>query len=383
MLKLGVVSRNYPPAQGGMSRHAYGFVQEVAKRADVDLFVPPPRGQPHPRARVHETLSNNVSDNIDIVRTSDVDVWLGLSAIYAPLAHHTSTPFVLYFHGNDFLHPVIDPDRHLEARLSRVPGLWRFSKALTSPLIARIVKRRQAVINNALPAVQLIFFNSTYTRDIASQLYDFGRIPLEVLYPGCDQQFFQARTARDDGVLRILTVSSLASSARRKNIDHVLEALRLIKGERLLMYTVIGSGDDRDRLQRKVQVLGIADCVRFLGNVDDQVLLQEYASNDVFVLTPRASQRDVEGFGMVYIEANAAGMPVIGSNQGGAVDAIVAGKTGLVIAESTPTQIAAAIRQLAQHPQTLSEATIRAHAERFRWSKIVERFEYFLHQHLH
>ena len=149
------------------------------------------------------------------------------------------------------------------------------------------------------------------------------------------------------------------------------------------MYTVIGSGDDRDRLQRKVQVLGIADCVRFLGNVDDQVLLQEYASNDVFVLTPRASQRDVEGFGMVYIEANAAGMPVIGSNQGGAVDAIVAGKTGLVIAESTPTQIAAAIRQLAQHPQTLSEATIRAHAERFRWSKIVERFEYFLHQHLH
>lgn len=372
-MKLGILTRNYPPMHGGMSRHAYGLATSLAHKIDVEVHTPSSSVAQEIPFAVRNTLDVNVTNNIDLIRNSNVDAWLGLSANFAPLVPHSPRPFALYFHGNDFLTPVFDPDKSLVSKLGRIPLLWRARKPLVRPLQNYLRPKHRTVLQRGAKQSSRIFFNSNFTRDLALQHYSFPNIPLEVLPPGCDDSFFQKHDEKDPSVLRLLTVANLSSSNRRKNIDGVLEALARLNGEFDLQYTVIGHGDDSARLIERAEQLGLASSVRFLGSVSDATLLEAYRSHDVLVLASEASKVDVEGFGMVYIEANASGMPVLASAQGGAVEAIVDGRTGLVISDSSPTTIADGIRRLRMTLDSYQEAELNHHAENFRQDRIATR----------
>ncbi len=369
-MRLGVLTRNYPPMHGGMSRHAQGIVEAIAKHVDVAVFAPDwaqskPGGQP-----VRSVLDKNVNENRKIVANTSVDVWLGLSANFAPLVTTVETPFVLYFHGNDFLNPIFDPGKSLQSRIGRIPLIWRAHKYISAPFHSSTMRKRRAVLEKCARQSRMILFNSSYTRDLARRRYDFGNVPLEILHPGCDDCFFQKHDPPQDGPLRLLTVSNLSSSNTRKNIDGVLEAIGLLGDEFPVLYTVIGGGDDLARLRNRAESLGIGDFVQFEGSVSDEQLLAAYRKHDVLVMASKASEIDVEGFGMVYIEANASGLPVLASAKGGATDAVVDGKTGHIIPDSSAKAIADGIRKLGAQISSFEERDLRAHADQFRWCQI-------------
>lgn len=131
--------------------------------------------------------------------------------------------------------------------------------------------------------------------------------------------------------------------------------------------TVVGDGDDLPRLQRLSAELGLTDKVRFAGRTGKDELLKCYADADLFVLASRATSRDVEGFGIVYIEASASGVPVICSAEGGATDAVEEGWNGIIIPSSSALDIAKGMERFELNRDRFPAARVQAFARRFRW----------------
>ncbi|HVE27400.1 MAG TPA: glycosyltransferase, partial [Sporichthya sp.] len=130
---------------------------------------------------------------------------------------------------------------------------------------------------------------------------------------------------------------------KRKGQDVLIRALpeirRRVPGATLL---IVGSGPDEDRQRRLAADTGVADSVVFTGGVPWADLPSYYAAGDVFAMPCRTRRRglDVEGLGMVYLEASAAGLPVIAGDSGGAPDAVLPGRTGHVVDGRNPAAVA-------------------------------------------
>ncbi|MCC7537298.1 MAG: glycosyltransferase family 4 protein [Deltaproteobacteria bacterium] len=133
-----------------------------------------------------------------------------------------------------------------------------------------------------------------------------------------------------EGKTVLLTVGRLT---RRKSHDQVMRAMVSLRTRFPdLVHLVASDGEEKDNLERLHRELGLGDRVRFLGPVSRKDIKTLYALCDVFIMANRTLEDgDAEGFGMVFLEANASGRPVIGGRSGGAPDAVVDGVTGLLV----------------------------------------------------
>lgn len=171
--------------------------------------------------------------------------------------------------------------------------------------------------------------------------------------PGVDLERFSPRPVREDlidkwnlkGKKIVLTVARLIS---RKGHDLVLRAMaRLTRELPDAVYLIVGRGPEEQRLKNLAAELGIMDSVRFAGHVPEESLPDCYNLCDVFAMLNREEANgDLEGFGMVFLEASAMGKPVIGGRSGGTADAILEGKTGFRVDASQLDELTAALRTL-------------------------------------
>jgi phosphatidyl-myo-inositol dimannoside synthase len=153
---------------------------------------------------------------------------------------------------------------------------------------------------------------------------------------------------------RVLTVARLVAHHSYKGIDRVIEAWPSIL-ERVPDATLVvgGDGNDRPRLEALARDLGVSGRVVFEGPVDDNDLLDLYGSSSVFVLASRTAFEPVpqgEGFGLVFVEAGAAGLPVVAGRGGPAPEIVVDGRTGVLVDPNSPAEIAEAIANLLADP---------------------------------
>jgi len=155
---------------------------------------------------------------------------------------------------------------------------------------------------------------------------------------------------RDRNVL--LTVSRLAP---RKGHDVLIEALPSITEEHPdTVYLVAGDGGRRSELESLARRVGVEDHVVFLGYVPDEDLPDLYATADLFVMPNRREGNSVEGFGIVFLEANATGTPVVGGDSGGAPDAVADGVTGRLVDPYDADAVAEAVTELLSDRETLT-----------------------------
>jgi phosphatidylinositol alpha-1,6-mannosyltransferase len=137
----------------------------------------------------------------------------------------------------------------------------------------------------------------------------------------------------------ILTLARLPSAERYKGVDEILDVLpSLIADEPLLMYLVGGDGEDRQRLEAKAQALGLDNHVVFAGFVKECEKADHYRLADVFAMPGRG-----EGFGFVFLEALACGVPVVGSAVDGSREALRDGELGELV---DPSDVASVLRGL-------------------------------------
>ncbi len=161
----------------------------------------------------------------------------------------------------------------------------------------------------------------------------------------------------------LLTVCRLVP---RKGIDTTLEALPEIRASiPNVRYAIGGSGPDRERLEALVAQRGLGDVVTFLGRVPDTQMRDAMTAADVFCMPARSDPPDVEGFGLVFLEAGACGTAVVGARAGGVPDAIVHGETGLLVEPGDAAGLADALVGLLGDPERCERlgATARARIE--------------------
>jgi phosphatidylinositol alpha-1,6-mannosyltransferase len=137
----------------------------------------------------------------------------------------------------------------------------------------------------------------------------------------------------------ILTVGRLAAGERYKGHDRIIAALPAVLAQVPdVVYLIVGSGDDRLRLQELARKTAMADRVLFAGEAPDADLPDYFAAADVFAMPSSG-----EGFGIVFLEAAAAGLPVIGGNRDGSLDALADGRIGRAIDPDAQGQLVGAL----------------------------------------
>lgn len=152
---------------------------------------------------------------------------------------------------------------------------------------------------------------------------------------------------RNMGLSEKKILLTVARAVPRKGIDSVIDALPLIlKKHPDLHYIIIGDGPALPQLKKQTNALGLSENVSFMGNIPDNELRAYYNLCDIFVMVPRSGKNDVEGFGIVYQEANACAKPVIGSKSGGIPDSVIHKQTGLLVKENHPKKLAKALHKL-------------------------------------
>lgn len=180
--------------------------------------------------------------------------------------------------------------------------------------------------------------------------------------------------------LRLLFVGRLVE---RKGVHVLLDALARLPEEPPVTLDVVGDGPERSSLEHRARSLGVSDRVCFHGFVPQEELEARLTSGDVLVLPAVVdSKGDVEGLGVVLLEAMGFQKPVIASAAGGIVDIVRPGENGLLVPPNDPGSLAAAIEELARDPalvRRLGRAARDDVRQRFSWDSIIGRLEGVYH----
>ncbi len=251
-------------------------------------------------------------------------------------------------------------------------------------------KRKQWLVQKILHYADSVTTVSSYTR---KQLVQLG-VPKEkitLVYPcphidGIEIDLDRVETRLLDEKYTIFGKRIILSVGRlipRKGFDYVLASLpKVLKNHDDIVYVIVGSGEYETDLRRMAHELGIEKQVRFVGVVDDDELTRWYARSTYVIMPSRElSNRDVEGFGIAFVEASSFGKPTIGGMSGGIVDAVVDGQTGYLVDPRDPAMISAAMIRLLDDSETATRLGLQGRErvkEKFRWSIQVARLEKML-----
>jgi phosphatidyl-myo-inositol dimannoside synthase len=304
----------------------------------------------------------------------------GEVAVYAPAwpgaaEFDAALPYPVHRHPTSLMLPVPDVARRA-ATLARAHGattVWFGAAAplaLLGPGLRRAAGVRRVVASthghevgwSMLPAARQVLRRIGRDADVVTVVsrYTRGRFAsafgadaaLEPLPPGVDAETFRpdplARAAlrRRYGLGDAPVVTCVSRLVARKGQDQLIRVLPRVRaqvpGARLLL---VGDGPDRARLHRLADTHGVADHVVFTGPVPAAELAPHHAVGDVFALPcrTRGGGLDVEGLGIVLLEASASAVPVVAGDSGGAPETVREGETGHVVGGRDRDALAAAL----------------------------------------
>lgn len=367
-----LVTRNFPPLWGGMERLNWHIADELAREYEVTVVGPAGAAAHAPAGvRVIEVplrplwrfLLLAAWRALRAARRLRPEVVLAGSGLTAPLAwlaaRFSGARCIAYVHGLDVIaaHPVY--------RLG-----WR-------PFLRHMDR---------------IIANSRHTASLAR---DAGVDParIGIVHPGVTLPVLdpnaRARFRARHGLGQVPLLLSVGRLTARKGLaEFVTDVLpRMVAACSEVRLVVIG-GEPADalhggstggaaRAQAAAASAGVQDHLRFIGSATDAELSEAYQAADVLVFPVLDLPGDVEGFGMVAVEAAAHGLPTVAYAVGGVPDAVDDPRSGSLIRPGDAVGFAAAVGNWLDHPR--DSAILSAHAGRFAW----ERFGQALREHAH
>ncbi len=337
----------YPPLGGGGGVVNALLAQELAKRHEVTVLTSQGLGLPAELVeggvrvirvpvflRRRQAVANlpsllafipaGIAGGKRLLRTERFDIInthfaLPSGPVGDALAGAGGIPNVLTVHGGD----LFDPSKSTSPHRHPLLRFW----------IRWLVRRADRVVGQSRnTALNLRRF---YTPEA-----DVIRIPLGIRPPAVEAASRQTYGFRDDEVL-LVTVGRLIA---RKAVHQLVAMMRAFRGEPVRL-VVIGDGPQEAALSRTAQEAGVTDQVRWLGHVAEPEKFRVLQMCDVYV---SASQH--EGFGLVFLEAMASGLPVVCYGHGGQTDFLEDGRTGFLVPLNDQAAFAARCRQLIAQP---------------------------------
>ncbi|MDQ1740533.1 MAG: phosphatidyl-myo-inositol dimannoside synthase [Pseudonocardiales bacterium] len=364
--KLLIVTNDFPPRQGGIQ----SFVHELARRLPADQVAVYTSSYPGAAAfdaqqdfpvRRHSSglLIPTPAARRQILQAradfGSTAVWFGASAplglLAAPLRRAGARRIVASSHGH-------------EAGWAMLP-------------LARQALRRIG------SQVDVVTYLAEYTRRQVAG--GFGpRATLVQLAPGVDLDIFNpavsgAAVRQRHGLTGRPVVVCVSRLVPRKGQDVLIQAMPAILArvpEAALL--IVGGGRYEQRLRALAEQAGVTDEVVFTGPAPSAELAEHFAAGDVFAMPCRTRRlgMDVEGLGIVFLEASAAGLPVVAGNSGGAPEAVRQGITGEVVDGRDVAAVAHQVSSLLADPQraaAMGTAGRRWTEQSWRWDAMADR----------
>ena len=215
-------------------------------------------------------------------------------------------------------------------------------------------KKRKAIIaKKVLESAQSIICANSYTAKIVKKIISKEKWrKINIVNPGIsasikENTYTQTKIINKYSLSDKIVLFSLGRIVKRKGFDKVIEALpevwKLLPN---LVYFIAGKGPDENYLK---QLASTHSNINFIGELDDENKWAWFFICDIFAMPSRNIEGDFEGFGIVYLEANLAGKPVIAGSAGGVADAVVDNLNGVIVDPEDPEMIANAIIELGQN----------------------------------
>jgi phosphatidylinositol alpha-1,6-mannosyltransferase len=333
-----VVTNDFPPRPGGIQAFVHGLLMHlppdevIVYASSYDGWEAFDAAQPfrvvrYPHAMMLPTLAVG-RHAASLVRSDGcTSVWFGASAplgLLAPTLRAAGAQHIVAStHGHEVGWAKLPVARQLLGRIGR--------------------------------SVDVVTYLGEYTRRRIAPAFGPG-VRLEQLAPGVDVDAFRpdvepmrARLGLSDRPV-VVCVSRLVARKGQDTLIRALPAIRRRVPEAALL--LVGGGAYERTLRRLARDTGAERDVVFTGSVPWQQLPAYYVSGDVFAMPcrTRLAGMDVEGLGVVFLEAAAAGLPVVAGNSGGAPDAVRAGETGLVVDGESVGDVATAVADLLGDP---------------------------------
>ena len=248
--------------------------------------------------------------------------------------------------------------------------------------LASLSRELNWLTRRVLHGAMFVIANSRNTERLLKEQWGLASDRVQLFYPGVDTDRF--RPARRDADVRaslgwhgrpvVLTVGRLQ---KRKGHDQMILALRPIREAiPTVLYAIVGDGEERTNLDQLVAREKMADHVQFRGELDDADLIRCYQQCDLFVLPNRQVGGDIEGFGMVLLEAQACGRAVAAGASGGTAETMSIPQTGLVVSCDGPAEVASlVIDLLSDHTRRdgMGNAAREWVVSRFDWTVLSQR----------
>jgi glycosyltransferase involved in cell wall biosynthesis len=319
---------------GGIAKYNRDFLESVASHAAVESVVVVPRVI----AREHEQLPRNLAQR-DEAAGSKIRYLRSLSAITSQGAD-----FGVVICGHINLLPLA----WLAARRCKAPlvlivyGVEVWTKG--SPVQRYLLKKVAGIVAISAFTVQRLREWADVQGDRIFLIPN--AIDLDAFTPGPANERLRQRLSLGTGPV-LLTLGRMAASERAKGFDEVLEILPvLLEDYPTLTYCAAGDGTDRARLEEKARRLGVWERTVFTGYVPESEKLDLYRLADLFVMPSR-----LEGFGYVFLEALASGIPVVASSIDGSREAVRAGAWGSLANPNNRDEILNSIRSSLRNPK--------------------------------
>ncbi len=376
MKNVLLLTENFPPIEGGSGRWFWELYSRLPKD-NVTIVTHDLEGgckfdKSHDLHVIRTPLANpewgiksisglrfyfaNVRKLVKLVKQHSIDeihcgrvIHEGVTAWIVKLL--TGTPYRCFVHGEDVE----------TAATSREQSL----------LVKQVCKHAASLICNSYNSQRLVASLGFSDTD-----------KCDVLHPGVDTSTFKPAPANNEirqrfgwakESLVLLTVGRLQ---KRKGQDFLIEAMpRLLEKIPQLQYVIVGRGDELENLRHLVEKHKLQENVFIHTNFDDTDLINAYQQCNVFILPNRTIQNDIEGFGMVLVEAQACGKPVIAGDSGGTSETLQVGETGFIIDCSSPQAIETALPIALKNCALLQNNNISTHAQHmFSWETHKEKF---------
>ncbi len=334
--KIVLITLEYPPERGGVSRYLGSLVME--SRGAIEVIVESHQAMAGPGCVRHAVLFRNAWPRwwplVHICRQQSTDNRVQTtddgSIVLSALSKDRRQTILLISH----ILPV-----GTAALISRMLGGPEYA-VLFHGLDLRLIQSmwKRWLVRCIARRAKALIVNSLATERELRRIIPEARP--NMLTPGVRRPWTEI-FPKPKTVPRVISIARLVS---RKGLDVAIQAVGSIQKETQIEYVIIGDGSDLKRLEDVASAANTR--VRWISRPSDEEKWSWLASSDVFLLPVRDEGNDVEGFGIVFLEAASVGVPSIAGRSGGAIEAVVDGETGMVVDPLNVGDITSALRKL-------------------------------------
>lgn len=368
-----MLTSEFAPAKGGIGTYARELASAAATLgANITVFAPDYAQDTASNDRSLAFRMRRFRGGLHSMRDLPAKVYLTRKAVgteHYDIVHAADWPFFI---------PVALSRRRAEARV--IMTLHGTEIYETQTFLKRLAINACDVFGGSTEIVA----NSQFTRNLFRSFFEVAPERVNAVPLGVSSYWFE-RTAersavrkRHDIAMDNIVLVTVARLTRRKGHIITAEALASLPAplRRRITWLIVGPDGEEDYVTELERAIDDADYdVRKLGPVPDSAIRDLYGAADIFCMTglDSASGR-VEGFGLVYLEAAAAGLPSIATRVGGVAEAVIADRTGLLVEPSTST-VANAIALMAENPDLRGRFATAAldHARELSWVRCAAR----------